>query len=295
MNETLDGAKLLITGGSGSLGSELVNQINKFFTPERVIVFSRNEYNQYLMKQKYDFPWLRYFIGDVRDKDRLSWVLNDVDYVIHAAAMKQIGMCEYAPLEAKKTNIDGSANTVQACIEKNVKRAVLVSTDKAFAPENFYGATKMCAERLFIAANSYNKTLFRVIRYGNVLASHGSVVELFVKLKERGIKEFPITDPAMTRFFWPLDQAAQSVINALLAPANVPPIIIPKLPSMKITDLAKAIEPECTFKIIGKRPGEKLHESLVDGYSSDKNSDLLTPERIRNILQKSSEKLCKKC
>ena len=283
MNE-LDGKTLLISGGTGSLGTELIAQIAKFANPRKVIIFSRNEYTQHLTAQKYDFPWLRFMIGDVRDKERLSWCCKGVDLVIHAAAMKRIDTVEYSPVEAIKTNITGSANMVEACLQNDVKRSVLVSTDKAFQPTNLYGATKMTAERLFIAANSYQKTLFRIIRYGNVLASHGSVVELFLKLKAKGIKEFPITDPNMTRFWWSLPQAAQAVLAILTAPANVPPICIPRLGSMKITDLARAIDPECTFKIIGRRPSEKTHEMLCEGYSSETNDSWLTAENIQEIL-----------
>jgi len=285
MNDDLNGSVILCTGGSGSLGHALVDEIAKTLTPRKVIIYSRNEYAQHLMGQKYkDLPWLRFLIGDVRDKERLNWCLKEVDYVIHAAAMKRIEVCEYAPIEAIRTNIDGSVNVVQACMENEVKRAVLVSTDKAFEPRNLYGATKMAAEKLFLAANSYQNTQFRVIRYGNVLASHGSVVEIFQRLKAQGIKKFPITDPNCTRFFWPLSQAAQAVLAVLTAPANSPPVFIPKLPSMRITDLARAIDPSCEFDITGMREGEKLHESLMDGYTSDANDQWLTPEKIRKIL-----------
>jgi len=268
------------------LGHAIVEEIAKRYKPERVIIFSRDECKQFHMAKEYEnLPWLRFLLGDVRDADRVKWVCRNVDYVIHAGAMKQIPLCEYNPLEAIKTNINGSANVVQACLENNVKRAVFISTDKAFAPINLYGATKMAAERLFIAANSFNKTQFRMIRYGNVLASRGSVVEQFMKLKEQGIHEFPITHPDMTRFWFTLPQAAQAVLMILTAPNGSAPIYIPKLPSMRITELAKSIDPDCTFRIIGRRPGEKLHESLCEGYSSNTNDWWLTPKDLQKMLE----------
>lgn len=286
-SNSLDEAVLLITGGSGSLGNALIKEINNTSIPKKVIIYSRDECKQHHMQQEYkDIPWLRYQIGNVRDRDRLMWSLRNVDYVIHAAALKQIGAAEYNPMECVKTNIGGSSNVIDACMGNDVKRAVLISTDKACMPVNLYGATKMTAERLFLASNSYHKTLFRAIRYGNVLNSRGSVVELFLKLKEQGIKKFPITDLKMTRFFWTLQQAAQAVIKTLLEPVlpdTEPGLWIPKLASMKITDLARAIDPDCEFEVIGRKQGEKLHESLKEGYSSDTNSRWLTAEKIRKI------------
>ena len=285
MNDTLDDKTILITGGTGTLGNELVNQISRFYNPKKVIIYSRDELKQSQMASKYkDLPWLRFHIGDVRDYERLRFACNGVDMVIHAAAMKRIQACEYAPLEAIKTNITGSSNVVQACLDNCVSRAVLVSTDKVPDAKNLYGATKFAAERLFMAANSYNRTQFRMIRYGNVLGSRGSVVELFLKLKAKGIKEFPITHPECTRFWITIDKAAQAVMTILTAPKDTPALFIPKLPSMKITDLAKAIEPDCTFKIIGLTPGEKLHEKLCDGYTSDKNDHWLTADDVRKML-----------
>lgn len=283
--DSLNDKKILITGGSGSLGHAVVEELPKRFKPEKVIIYSRDECKQFHMARQYaHLPWLRFLIGDVRDSERLAWACRGVDYVIHAAAMKQIPLCEYNPLEAVKTNVNGSANLIQACLDNSVRRAVLVSTDKAYNPVNLYGATKMTAERLFIAANAYNKTQFRIIRYGNVLGSRGSVVETFLKLKEEQIHEFPITHPEMTRFWFMLPQAAQAVLTILTAPDGSPPIYIPKLPSMRITDLAKAIDPDCTFRIIGRRPGEKLHESLCAGYSSDANDCFLTQEDLQKML-----------
>lgn len=285
MTDTLNDSVILITGGSGTLGNALVAEINKFYTPKKVIIYSRNEYNQYLMKQKYrDIPWLRFRIGDIRDKERLTWCCEHVDYVVHAAAMKHISVCEDNPLEAIQTNIMGSANVVDACLKFHVKRALLISTDKSPDAKNLYGATKFAAEKLFLAANSYNRTQFRMIRYGNVMASRGSVIELFLKLKSQGIKEFPITDPEATRFWITIEAAAKAVLKILRAPANSSPIYIPRLPSMKMSDLARAIDPDCTFKIIGLNPAEKKHEKLCENYTSDKNDLWLTPEDARKML-----------
>ena len=196
--------------------------------------------------------------------------------------MKHIDIAEYNPVEAIKTNIDGTRNVVDACIECGVQRAVFISTDKAVAPINLYGATKLAGEKLWIAANSYCKTLFSAVRYGNVLNSRGSVIELFVKLKEKGIKEFPITNMNMTRFWLTLEEAAGLVIHSLTA--NEPIVHIPDIPSMSIVDLARAIDPDCTFKEIGMRPGEKLHESLSDTLHSNTNENWLTAEELRRKL-----------
>jgi UDP-N-acetylglucosamine 4,6-dehydratase len=273
----LNNKNVLISGGTGSLGNALVELIAKTYTPNKVIIFSRCEYKQYLMAQKYDFPWLRFFLGDVRDKDRIAEAVNGVDYVIHAAALKQIPATEYNPTEAVKTNITGSLNVIEACKQKDVKRAVLISTDKAVHPVNLYGATKLTAEKLFLAANSFNKTKFSFVRYGNVLNSRGSVIEKFLKLKEEGIHEFPITDERMTRFWITLEDAAQLVLNAL---KTKEPKIIPRLPSMRMIDVARAIDPDCTFKVIGIRPGEKIHEWLDEGYSSVGNTAWLTKAEL---------------
>lgn len=286
MNDTLDEKTVLVTGGTGTLGNELVNQINQFYKPYKVIIYSRDELKQSQMAAKFkDIPWLRFFIGDVRDTERLTWAVHGADYVIHAAAMKRIHSCEYAPLEAVKTNIMGSSNVVQACLKNDVKRAVLISTDKAPDARNLYGATKFAAEKLFLAANSYNKTQFRYIRYGNVLGSRGSVAELFLKLKAEGQKEFPITHPDCTRFWITIEKAAQAVLTIITDPNESTRVYIPKLPSMKIVDLAKAIEPDCRIKIIGLTEGEKIHEKLCDGYTSDKNNWWLKAEEIRQMLQ----------
>ena len=275
----LNNEKILITGGTGSLGNALVGKICTDYKPEKLIIFSRDEYKQKIMAEKFDYyPCLRFFLGDVRDLKRLKEVCQDVDIVIHAAALKQIPTLEYNPTEAIKTNVDGTVNVVEACIACGVDKAVLISTDKAVNPVNLYGATKLCAEKVFLAANSFNKTKFSVVRYGNVLNSRGSVIEHFLKLKEQGVKEFPITDERMTRFWITLEEASELVVSSL---KNGELLTIPRIPSMKITDLARAIQPACTFKFIGIRDGEKMHESLVEGYSSDTNDQWLTPEELR--------------
>ena len=287
----LNNKKILIAGGTGSLGNALVEKM-RGYNIEKLIIFSRDEYKQKLMAEKFkDIPYLRFFLGDVRDIGRLKEVCRDVDIVIHAAALKQIPTLEYNPTEAIKTNVNGTVNVVEACIAYGVDKAVLISTDKAVNPINLYGATKLCAEKIFLAANSYNKTKFSVVRYGNVINSRGSVIEHFLKLKEKGIKEFPITDERMSRFWITLEEASSLVLSALNGQRfdngvsiDIPNVYISSIPSMRIVDVARAIEPECTFKITGIRPGEKLHESLSPAYSSDTNGWWLTPEELRRKL-----------
>ena len=235
------------------------------------------------MQKEYDYEWLRYFIGDVRDRARLLWAMKGVDIVIHAAALKQVPTLEYCPTEAIKTNVDGSMNVVEACVRQNVEKAVLISTDKAVNPINLYGATKMTAEKLFLAANSYAGTKFLVVRYGNVLNSRGSVVELFTKMRREGHKRLPITDERMTRFWITLEAAAEFVISSI-SRARGGEVFIPEIPSMKITDLARTIIPDCSFDFIGIRPGEKLHESLSDTLHSNTNDKWLTLEQLRKML-----------
>jgi len=274
----LNNKYILITGGSGSLGHALVERICSEYKLAKVIIFSRDEYKQSLMQKQYDYECLRYFIGDVRDLQRLKQVCRNIDVVIHAAALKQIPTLEYNPTEAVRTNVDGTRNVIEACTENSVQKAVLISTDKAVNPINLYGATKLCAEKMFLAANNFNKTQFSVVRYGNVLNSRGSVVEKFLKLKEQGIREFPITDMRMTRFWITLADAADLVLDAINGNGEM---LIPKLPSMRISEVARAIEPDCAFKEIGIRPGEKLHEALDEGYTSDKNDLWLSVEALR--------------
>jgi len=284
----LNNKNILITGGSGSLGHALVERICTEYSPNKLIIFSRCEYKQSLMQ--YDYNCLKYFIGDVRDVRRLRQVCRGVDIVIHAAALKRIDTLEYNPTEAIRTNVDGTMNVIEVCIECGVENAVFISTDKAYAPVNLYGASKLCAEKIWLAANSFNKTDFTLVRYGNVINSRGSVIELFLKLKEKGIKEFPITDKKMSRFWITLDEAVDLIYSAIenLQEGECwtgdPRIYIRKIPSMLITEVARTIDPDCTFREIGIRPGEKMHESLCDGYSSNTNDDWMTPEELREKL-----------
>jgi len=262
----LNNATILITGGTGSFGKKCTELILKKYTPRKLIIFSRDELKQFEMAQRFSdekYPNVRYFIGNVRDKERLRRAFHGVDYVIHAAALKQIPAAEYNPFEAVKTNILGAENVIDVAIDQKVKKVIALSTDKAANPINLYGATKLCSDKLFIAGNSYvgrDHSCFSVVRYGNVIGSRGSVVPFFLKQKETGV--LPITDPRMTRFWVTLDQAAQFVLDCLARMVGGE-LFVPKLPSMNIIDLAKAIAPECKTKIIGIRPGEKLHEAMI--------------------------------
>ena len=261
----LNGKNILITGGTGSFGQAFCRYVLKNFRPQRLIVYSRDEFKQSLMQEEPIFRdrCMRYFLGDIRDLQRLTKAMSGVDYVVHAAALKQVPAAEYNPNEFIHTNIQGTVNVCEAALANQVECAVALSTDKAVTPINLYGATKLCAEKAFIASNSYsgkNKTRFSVVRYGNVLGSRGSVVPLFLKQREAG--EVTITDARMTRFFITLEQGVKFVLQSLLATQGGE-IFIPKLPSCTITDLAKAIAPNCSQRIIGLRPGEKLHETLI--------------------------------
>lgn len=262
----LDGKTLLITGGTGSFGQSFVKTVIERYTPKRLIIFSRDELKQFEMHARFPkskYPFLRYFIGDVRDKDRLYRAFDGVDIVIHAAALKQVDTCEYNPLEAVKTNIVGTANVIDAAIDRNVSRVIGLSTDKAANPVNLYGATKLCSDKLFISANNLSgprATRFSVVRYGNVVASRGSVIPVFIDAKEKGV--LPITDERMTRFWITLDQAVEFVLKCF-SKMQGGETFIPKLPSLRITDLATAIAPGCHFEIKGIRPGEKLHEVMI--------------------------------
>ena len=257
---------ILLTGGTGSFGQKFVELVCQNYQPTRLIVFSRDELKQYELQQRFskrDYPFMRYFIGDVRDKDRLYRAFKGVDIVIHAAALKQVDTCEYNPFEAVKTNIIGSSNVIEAAIDCDVSHVINLSTDKAANPINLYGATKLCADKMFVAANTYSggsQTRFSVVRYGNVVASRGSVVPFFLKQKETGV--IPITDERMTRFWITLEDAVKFVLNSL-QDMQGGEVFVPKIPSIKITDLAKAIAPECTHQVIGIRPGEKLHEIMI--------------------------------
>ena len=258
----LQNKTVLVTGGTGSFGKKFIRKALTLGV-KKVIVFSRDELKQYEMKQDFQDDRIRFFIGDVRDKDRLYRAFDGVDIVIHAAAMKHVDACEYNPFEAVKTNIHGAQNIIEAAIDRGVEKVIALSTDKACSPVNLYGATKLASDKLFVAANAYvgeKKTRFAVVRYGNVAGSRGSVVPFFKRIKETGT--VPITDERMTRFWITLEQGVQFVLDNLERMYGGE-IFVPKIPSMKVTDLAKAIAPECNIDIIGIRPGEKLHEAMI--------------------------------
>ncbi|MEK4228431.1 UDP-N-acetylglucosamine 4,6-dehydratase (inverting) [Solibacillus sp. FSL H8-0538] len=318
----LENKTILVTGGTGSFGKKFIRKALKLGV-KKIIVFSRDELKQYEMKQEFRDERMRFFIGDVRDKDRLYRAFDGVDFVIHAAAMKHVEACEYNPFEAVKTNINGAQNIIEAAIDRGVKKVVALSTDKACSPVNLYGATKLASDKLFVAANSYvgdKNTKFAVVRYGNVVGSRGSVVPFFKKIKDTG--KVPITDDRMTRFWITLEQGVQFVLDNLERMQGGE-IFIPKIPSMNVTDLAKAIAPKCEIEIIGIRPGEKLHEAMImeddarhtveyddhyviqpefswwtntnlrggkqlpEGftYTSDNNTDWLTIEQLKDLVE----------
>lgn len=313
---------VLVTGGTGSFGKKFTRKALELGV-KKIIVFSRDELKQYEMKQEFRDERIRFFIGDVRDKNRLYRAFDGVDIVIHAAAMKHVDACEYNPFEAVKTNIHGAQNIVEAAIDRGVEKVIALSTDKACSPVNLYGATKLASDKLFVAANAYvgeKKTRFSVVRYGNVVGSRGSVVPFFKKIKHTG--KLPITDERMTRFWITLDQGVQFVLDNLERMYGGE-IFVPKIPSMKVTDLAKAIGPECEIDVIGIRPGEKLHEAMImeddarhtiefdsyyviqpelswwsqeqlnggkllpDGfaYTSDNNTEWLTIEKLKDLVE----------
>ena len=254
---------ILITGGTGSFGKMFARHLLDNYNPRRVIILSRDELKQYEMEQDFKDNRLRFFLGDVRDRDRLYRAFNGVEYVVHAAALKQVPACEYNPFEAVKTNVLGAQNIIEAAIDCGVKRVVALSTDKAANPVNLYGATKLCADKLFISGNSYaaaSETRFSVVRYGNVVGSRGSVIPLFKTLREKGV--ITITDSRMTRFWITLEHGVEFVLNSIKL-MHGGEIFVPKIPSMKITDLATAIAPGCRLEYIGIRPGEKLHEVMI--------------------------------
>lgn len=321
----IKGKSILITGGTGSFGQKFVRRaLNE--GADKVIIFSRDELKQYEMKQQFNDRRIRFFIGDVRDQERLYRAFDDVDIVVHAAAMKHVEACEYNPFEAVKTNINGAQNVIEAAIDREIPRVIALSTDKAAAPVNLYGATKLASDKLFVAANSYvgKKAMkFAVVRYGNVVGSRGSVVPFFNKIKHTG--RLPVTDERMTRFWITLDQGVQFVIDCLDRMRGGE-IFVPKIPSMGIMDLAQAICSECDIDIVGIRPGEKLHEVMIteddarhtvefddyytivpeftwwgsevekgkqvpDGfvYSSDTNTDWLTVEQLEKMIADRTE------
>lgn len=260
----LNNKSILITGGTGSFGRKFTETVLKEYKPERLIIFSRDEFKQQEMRViGHNHECLRYFIGDIRDKSRLYRALDGVDIVVHAAALKQVPACEYNPMEPIKTNILGAGNLIDAAIDRGVQKVIALSTDKAAAPVNLYGATKLCSDKLFVAGNSYSGrhlTHFSIVRYGNVMGSRGSVVPLFMKLCQTGC--LPITHSEMTRFWLTLDQGVRFILQCL-GLMEGGEIFVPKIPSVRVVDLAKAICPTCTTQVIGIRPGEKIHEVLV--------------------------------
>lgn len=256
---------ILITGGTGSFGQSMTRKLLDKYQPRSIRIFSRDELKQHDMRIAFrDDAKLRFLIGDVRDKGRLERALEEVDIVFHAAAMKQVPACEYNPIEAIRTNVDGAINVIEACLNNNVHRVVALSTDKAAGPVNLYGATKLCSDKLFIQANNYagsRPVRFAVVRYGNVMGSRGSVIPVFQEQLTRG-KKLTITDERMTRFWITLDQATDFVLSSL-SMMHGGEIFVPKIPSMKVTELAKVMDPEATLEFIGIRPGEKIHEFLI--------------------------------
>ncbi len=261
----LNGKTILITGGTGSFGKQFVQTALHSFNPTKIIVYSRDELKQYEMSRIYNDKRMRYFIGDVRDLDRLNLAMDGVDICIHAAALKHVPIAEYNPGECIKTNINGANNVIEACLNHSVSHIIALSTDKAANPINLYGATKLCSDKLFVSANNIKgakKSRFSVVRYGNVVGSRGSVIPLFKRLIAEGAKEIPITDERMTRFFITLEQGVDFVIKNL-SRMHGGEIFVPKIPSMKMVDLAKALAPHLPIKYIGIRPGEKLHEVMI--------------------------------
>ncbi|AQW85345.1 UDP-N-acetylglucosamine 4,6-dehydratase [Campylobacter pinnipediorum subsp. caledonicus] len=260
-----DGKSILITGGTGSFGKKYAEILLKKYKPKRLIIYSRDELKQYEMSQVFKHQAMRYFIGDVRDEVRLTTAMREVDYVIHAAAMKHVPIAEYNPMECIKTNINGAQNVINAAIECKVKKVIALSTDKACNPVNLYGATKLASDKLFVAANNIVGSLhtrFSVVRYGNVVGSRGSVVPFFKKLISKGAKELPITHMDMTRFWITLEQGVSFVLKNFERMKGGE-IFIPKIPSMSMPDLAKALAPDLGINIIGIRPGEKMHEVMI--------------------------------
>lgn len=318
----MDNKVILVTGGTGSFGKMFTKHLLENVSPKKIIIFSRDELKQHEMRMDgYDHPSLRYFIGDVRDVDRLKRAMHGVDVVVHAAALKQVPACEYNPMEAIATNIIGARNIIDAALDCRVKKVLALSTDKAVSPVNLYGATKLCSEKLFVQSNAYsgnNNTFFSCVRYGNVAGSRGSVVPTFLKQRATGC--LTLTDERMTRFWLTLEQGVKFVVSCIDS-MHGGEVFVPKIPSMKIIDLAKAIAPECDLRKIGVRAGEKLHEVLISEneahhtvelesmyiikplhpwwkcenwdnaktlpqefrYSSDTNDEWLTIEQLRDI------------
>jgi UDP-N-acetylglucosamine 4,6-dehydratase len=293
---------ILVTGGTGSFGKAFIRKALTEHRPRKVIVFSRDELKQWEMRQSdpvFDHANIRYFLGDVRDKERLERAFRDVDMVVHAAALKQVPAAEYNPTEFIKTNIHGAMNIVDAAIERGVERVIALSTDKAANPINLYGATKLCSDKLFVAGNAYvgakGLPKFSVVRYGNVLGSRGSIVPKWKEMVRAGATELPVTDPRMTRFWITLDAAADFVITNFGRMLGGE-IFVPKIPSMKVVDLVQAVAPGCSMKITGIRPGEKLHELMIgedDGRHTAEFTDsfAIAPQAVMNQSMASIERL----
>lgn len=266
----LTGSKILLTGGTGSFGSQFVPMTLARYKPARIIIYSRDEMKQWEMAKLYGhLPEVRFFIGDVRDRERLYRAMDGIDYVVHAAATKIVPTAEYNPFECIKTNVNGAMNIIDACIDKGVKRCVALSTDKASSPINLYGASKLASDKLFVAGNSYSgadKCRFSVVRYGNVMGSRGSVIPFFQSLKSKG--RLPITDPRMTRFMISLEQGVELVWHAMEDMVGGE-IYVRKIPSMNILDIARAVAPDAAHDIVGTRPGEKMHEQMIGPEDAD--------------------------
>ena len=259
-----DDKAILVTGGTGSFGQRFIRTLLSKHKPRRVVVYSRDELKQFNMQQELNSGEMRYFIGDVRDYERLRTAMRDVDYVVHAAALKQVPAAEYNPMECIKTNVHGAENVIRAAIENEVEKVVALSTDKAANPINLYGATKLCSDKLFVAANNIaggHEARFSVVRYGNVVGSRGSVVPFFQKLVDEGASELPITDARMTRFWITLEEGVNFVLQSFKR-MHGGELFVPKIPSMRITDLAEALAPGMATRVVGIRPGEKLHEIM---------------------------------
>lgn len=299
MRANLNGKTILVTGGTGSFGHHFVRRVCEEFTPKKLIIFSRDELKQYEMAQLFpqsQWPFLRYFIGDVRDAARLEMAMRDVEIVIHAAALKHVPIAEYNPFECIQTNVIGAQNVVTAALKRGVKRVVALSTDKAANPINLYGASKLASDKIFIAANNLsgeNGATFSVVRYGNVVGSRGSVVPFFKKLVAEGADHLPITDERMTRFWITLDQGVDFVLSSL-AMMRGGEVFVPKIPSIRTTDLARLVAPHLPHRNVGIRPGEKLHETMVpadDAHSTVELADrfvILPPasDRLREAYTK---------
>jgi UDP-N-acetylglucosamine 4,6-dehydratase len=260
-----NGKSVFISGATGSFGRQFIRTLLAHYQPRRVVVFSRDELKQYEMQQEFNAPCMRYFLGDVRDADRLKQAMRGIDYVVHAAALKHVPAAEYNPTEFIRTNVNGAENIISAAIANNVKKVIALSTDKAASPINLYGATKLLSDKLFVAANNIGgeeQTRFAVVRYGNVAGSRGSIVPFFSKLIASGAKELPITDPRMTRFWITLDHGVDFVLQSF-ARMHGGEVFVPKIPSVRIVDLAEAMAAHLPQKVVGIRPGEKLHELMV--------------------------------